>query len=184
MVAAPLVSSCEIRQEMWNQPKYEPYEVCDFFGDRLSARPLVEDSVARGQLDIDDVFHTGLTESGFVTEFPLEVTPELLARGRERYDIYCSMCHDKTGSGKGMVVQRGYKQPPSYHSDRLRNDLPIGYFYTVIKNGFGVMPAYGYQIKAEDRWAIVAYVRTLQVSHHANIDVLPEALQEKLGGLE
>jgi mono/diheme cytochrome c family protein len=167
-------AGCELRQKMYDQPKYEPLEKSDFFGDARSARPLVEGTVARGQLQLDEHYDQGKVDGAFAGELPLPVTPELLARGRTRYEIHCSPCHDRAGTGNGMVVQRGFRKPSSYHIDRLREAAP-GYFYDVITRGFGVMPAYDYAIKVEDRWAIVAYIRALQRSQNAVLADVPEA---------
>jgi mono/diheme cytochrome c family protein len=155
------------RQDMHNQPKYRGLRPSAFFADGSSARPLVEGTVARGTLQEDEAFFTGKIDKATVKEFPIPVDEALVDRGQERYNIYCSPCHDRTGSGNGMVIQRGFaRQPPSYHIDRLR-DADVGYFYDVITNGFGVMPDYRAQIAPRDRWAIVAYIRALQYSQHA-----------------
>lgn len=162
------------RQEMYDQPRYKPLGKSDFFADNRQARPLVEGTVARGSLREDSKLYTGKSGMALVTVFPLPVTQARIARGRERYDIYCAPCHDRTGGGNGMVVQRGYRPPPSFHIERLRQ-VAIGHFYDVISNGFGAMPDYAAQISPEDRWAIVAYVRALQLSQNATLaDVPPE----------
>lgn len=164
LVLALAASGC--RQDMHDAPRYKPLAASDFFADGASARPLPAHAVARGQLREDKLFYTGYTPEGdIVATVPMPVTRELLARGRERYGIFCSPCHGATGDGRGMVVQRGYKQPSSYHVDRLRQ-VPVGYFYDIVSNGFGVMPSYAAQVPPEDRWAIAAYVRTLQLSQH------------------
>lgn len=169
-----LATGCRIRKEMYDQPKYEPLTQSDFFGDNRSARPLIEGTVARGHLHEDQHLYDGMVDGNLATTFPFPVTREVLLRGQNRFNIYCSPCHDRTGSGNGMIVQRGFKQPPSYHIDRLR-EAPPGYFYTVIKNGFGVMSSYAYQVnKPEDRWAIVSYIRALQLSQNAKLDDVPE----------
>ena len=154
---------------MHDQPKVEALEPSGFFRDGRSARPLVEGTVARGHLDADVPFHTGTADGGWVHDLPLPLTRPLLVRGRERYDIFCSPCHDRTGSGRGMIVQRGFPRAASYHEQRLR-DAPPGYFFNAMTNGFGVMPSYATQIPPEDRWAIVAYIRALQLSQHASLD--------------
>jgi len=162
-----LMSSCEMRRRMYDQPKYEPLEKSTLFEDGRSSRDLVEGTVSRGNLRIDDHLNEGIVDGAQATTLPedLKLTEEFLKRGQERFDIYCSVCHGKTGYGNGMVVQRGYKQPPSFHIDRLR-DASVGYYYGVIKNGFGVMSGYADQVPVEDRWAIVAYVKTLQLSQN------------------
>ncbi len=175
-----LGSGCRIRQNMYDQPKFEPYEKTDFFGDSRSARPSVEGTVPQGFLHEDEHLYSGKVNGEFATEPPFPVTTEVLARGQQRFNIYCTPCHGEAGHGDGMIVQRGYKQPSSYHIDRLR-DMPDGYYFDVISNGFGVMPSYSYQVRdAEDRWAIVAYIRALQLSQHAVISELPEEDQKTI----
>ena len=127
----------------------------------------------RGYLDEDDHLHLGKVDGTFVDTFPFPVDAEVLARGQERFTIFCTPCHDAVGNGNGMIVQRGYKRPTSYHIDRLR-EVPVGYFYNVIRNGFGVMASYSYQLEPEDRWAVVAYIKALQLSQHAVAADLPE----------
>ena len=163
------------RQNMHNQPKVEPFEESDFFPDGVASRVPPEGTVARGFLRAESELYTGTSRTGQVaTAFPLAVTPQLLRRGQERFNIYCSPCHDRAGTGRGMIVQRGYKQPSSYHIDRLRA-APVGYFYGVITQGFGVMPSYASQVPPEDRWAIVAYIRALQLAQDARLaDLTPE----------
>lgn len=167
------------RQDMHNQPKYIPLRSSDFFTDGSSARPLVEDTVARGTLQDDEVFYTGKSGGQLVNELPFPLTQQVLDRGQQRFNIFCSPCHDKTGNGHGMIVQRGYRQPPSYHIDRLR-EAPIGHFFDVMTNGFGAMPDYRAQIQPRDRWAIAAYIRALQLSEHATIDDVPAADRDRL----
>jgi mono/diheme cytochrome c family protein len=151
---------------MHNQPKYRPLRATTFFADGASARPLVEGTVARGTLNEDQAFYTGKVNNAPVAELPIAVDAHVVDRGQERYTIFCTPCHDGTGTGRGMVVQRGYRQPPSFHDERLRTSPP-GYFFDVMTNGFGAMPDYRAQISAADRWAIVAYIRALQLSQHA-----------------
>jgi mono/diheme cytochrome c family protein len=164
------VAGC--RQDMHNQPKYKPLRASSFFPDGSSARPLVEGTVARGTLGEDEAFFTGKVGTQLMKELPFPVTKEVLDRGQQRYDIYCAPCHDRTGSGNGMVVQRGYRQPPSMHIDRLRN-VENGHFFDVMTNGFGAMPDYKVQITPRDRWNIVAYIRALQLSQHATAADVP-----------
>ncbi len=176
LVLAGCAFALACRQDMHDQPRYKPYRGTDFFGDDRSARPLVEDTVARGQLRDDPRLFTGKEGGQPVDAFPFPVTRAVLERGRQRFTIYCTPCHGQTGQGDGMVVQRGYRRPPSFHIDRLR-DQKAGYFYDVITNGFGVMPDYAAQVPVNDRWAIVAYLRVLQLSHDARVeDVPPEHL--------
>jgi mono/diheme cytochrome c family protein len=164
VLLAAAVTAC--RQDMHDQPKYRPFRESDIFADKRSARPLVPGTVARGTLREDTVFYTGKVGNDFATEIPVKVTAELLARGQTQFQVFCSPCHGRTGRGDGLVVQRGFKKPSSYHVDRLRQ-MPIGYFYDVITNGFGAMADYSAQVSPMDRWAIAAYVRTLQYSQYA-----------------
>jgi hypothetical protein len=149
---------------MHDQPKYEPLEPAALFSDGTSARPLVEGTIARGQLSEDELFTTGKSGGALSTEFPYAVTREMVDRGHERYDIFCAPCHDRAGTGSGMVVRRGYRQPPSLHDQRLK-DAPVGHFFDVMTNGFGMMPDYRAQVPVADRWAIAAYLRALQASN-------------------
>ena len=167
------------RQDMHNQPKYIPLRDSEFFADGSSARPLVQDTVARGTLEDDPAFFTGKNGNVLVDTLPLPLTKALLDRGEQRFDIYCAPCHDRAGTGRGMIVRRGYKQPPSYHIDRLRQ-IPIGHFFDVMTNGFGAMPDYRAQVSPRDRWAIAAYIRALQLSQNARQADVPAADQPKL----
>jgi mono/diheme cytochrome c family protein len=170
------------RQDMHDQPKYKPYRPSAFFADGREVRPLVADTVARGHLDDDALLYTGKVGDKFANALPFPVTAEVLHRGQERYNIYCTPCHDRTGGGGGMIVLRGYRRPPAFHIDRLRQQ-PAGYFFDVITHGFGVMPNYAQQIPPRDRWAIVAYVRALQLSQHAELIDVPAAEQARLASL-
>lgn len=167
------------RQDMHDQAKFEPLEQSTFFGDDRSSRAPVEGTVARGQLRDDDRLFRGRIGTEFITGIPVPVNDRLLLRGQQRFNIYCAPCHDTTGSGNGMIVQRGFKRPPSYHIDRLRQ-APDGYLYDVISNGFGAMAGYADQIPVNDRWAITAYIRALQLSQHATIGDVPPQEREKL----
>jgi mono/diheme cytochrome c family protein len=164
---------------MHDQPKYVPLRQSTFFADARSARPVVAGTVARGQLRDDALLHTAKVNGAVATVFPFPIDERRLRRGQERYDIFCSPCHARTGEGDGLVVRRGYRRPPSIHDDRLRS-APVGHFFDVITNGFGAMPDYAAQIKAEDRWAIAAYIRALQLSAHATLDDVPAAERGKL----
>ena len=164
---------------MHNQPKYRPLRASAFFENASSARPLVEGTIARGTLQTDTAFFTGKNGAMLVSELPFPVTQAVLDRGQERYNIYCTPCHDATGNGNGMVVQRGYPKPPSYHIDRLRQ-IEAGYFFDVMTNGFGRMPDYRAQITPRDRWNIVAYIRALQLSQHAATSDVPGGDPTKL----
>lgn len=173
------LASAGCRQNMHNQAKVKTLAESDFFADGLAARPLPAHTVARGFLR-DTPFDTGVgADKTPLAAFPLPVTRELLARGQQRYNIFCSPCHDRTGAGLGMIVRRGYKQPPSFHVDRLRSS-PVGYFYNVISEGFGVMPSYAAQVPPADRWAIVAYVRALQLAQNARLADLSPAERQRL----
>ena len=171
------VTGC--RQEMYDQPKYKNLRGSDFFADGRQARPLPDGTVARGFLRTDSRVFEGRAGGALVTEFPLQIDAALLARGQERYNIYCSPCHDRSGYGAGMVVRRGYRAPPSFHIDRLR-DAPVGHIYDVISRGFGAMPDYAAQIDVNDRWAIVAYVRALQLSQNAPLATLAPGERARL----
>src|SRR5512141_2966760 len=161
LVCLALLGAAACRQDMHDQPKYEPLEAGAMFTDGQSARPLVEDTVARGHLDDDEQFYSGKVNGQLADTFPYAVTAEMVDRGQERFDVFCSPCHDRAGTGRGMVVRRGYRQPPSFHDQRLK-DAPVGHFFDVMTNGFGAMPDYRGQISAADRWAIIAYIRALQ----------------------
>jgi mono/diheme cytochrome c family protein len=170
VVSLALSAGC--RQDMHNQPKYRPLRASNFFDNGSSARPPVEGTIARGLLQEDAAFFTGKEGTALVTDLPFPVTQEVLDRGQERFNIFCAPCHDRTGGGNGMVVQRGYRQPPSMHIDRLRQ-AEVGHFFDVMTNGFGAMPDYRAQISPRDRWNIVAYIRALQLSQHAQRADIP-----------
>ena len=172
-----LLGAC--RQDMHDAPRYEPYEKSDFFPDKRSARPLVAGTIARGHLREDTPETTGKAAGAFVATSPVPVTLALVQRGRQRYDIYCSPCHGYTGAGDGMVVRRGFRPPASFHDARLRGQ-PDGYFFDVITSGFGAMPAYAAEVPVADRWAVVAYVRALQISQGATLADVPADRQGAL----
>jgi mono/diheme cytochrome c family protein len=178
VLCALLAGGC--RQDMHDQPKYKPLRESDFFADKRASRPVVPGTVARGSLREDALLYTGKLESGMPTaELPMPVTSELLDRGRVQFQTYCTPCHGRTGAGDGMIVQRGFKRPSSFHIDRLRM-MPVGYLYDVITNGFGAMSDYSAQVTVKDRWAIAAYVRVLQLSQYAPLDVVPAAARASL----
>jgi mono/diheme cytochrome c family protein len=160
------------RQDMHVQPYFRPLAESDFYADLRSARPPIDGTVARGQLHEDSYFYTGKLGNNPGDYMPFPVTADVLARGRERFNIYCTPCHSRLGNGNGMIVQRGFRAPPSYHTERLRK-APLGYFFDVMTNGFGAMPEYASQIPAQDRWTIVAYIRALQLSQHAAMSDVP-----------
>jgi mono/diheme cytochrome c family protein len=155
------------RQEMYDQSRVKPLAQSDFYSDLRTARPPVDGTVARGQLHEDTYLYTGKIGANPGDYMPFAITETDLKRGRERFNIYCAPCHSRLGDGNGMVVQRGYKHPPTYHQERLRK-APLGYFFDVMTNGFGAMPDYSSQIPVEDRWRIVAYIRALQLSQNAS----------------
>lgn len=172
LLTTALVAGC--RQDMHDTPRYEPFESSDFFADKRAMRPYVEGTVARGMLSDSDLFYTASVDGELTTSLPPEVVVDkaLLERGQQRFNIYCAPCHSQLGDGNGMVVQRGYKRPVSFHDQRLRDER-VGYFYDVITNGFGQMPNYAAQIAPADRWAVVAYLRALQLSQGASLDDVP-----------
>jgi mono/diheme cytochrome c family protein len=171
LAAIALSSAC--RLDMHVQPRENPLSISDFFPDQRSARPLVPGTVARGQLEADTYFYTGKIGGNPGDVMPFPVTKEVLDRGRERYNIFCAPCHSRIGDGNGFVPSRGFsRKPPSYHIPRLEK-APLGYFFDVITNGFGIMPDYGSQIPPRDRWDIVAYVRALQLSQNATLADVP-----------
>jgi mono/diheme cytochrome c family protein len=176
---AVIGSGC--RQDMHDQPKYVPLRQSAFFDDTRSARPVIAGTVARGQLNDDPLLATGKLNGADATVFPAPVDAKAMLRGQERFNIYCAPCHGRTGAGDGMIVQRGYRRPPSLHEDRLRA-AAVGHFFDVITNGFGAMPDYAMQIRPEDRWAVVAYIRALQLSGHATIADVPAADRGALNG--
>jgi mono/diheme cytochrome c family protein len=194
-LAALLGGGC--RQQMANQPRYVPLEASAFFGDGRSARPVEPGTVARGQLEDDPHLYAGrkswpnadATPAAYADTFPMAVDGALLRRGQERYGIFCAMCHGKLGYGDGKIVQRGFTPPPSYHGDLARGlkdtrlrDAPVGYYFEVITNGHGAMASYATQVKVADRWAIVAYIRALQLSQDAPADQLTEEERRKAEG--
>jgi hypothetical protein len=170
MVALCGVLAC--RQDMHDAPRYEPFEEATFFTDGRSARLLVANTVARGHLKADEHFYTGRVNGQLAADFPMPVTMEVMTRGQERFNVFCSPCHGSTGEGIGMIVQRGFRQPPSYHEERLVN-APPGHFFDVMTNGFGAMPDYTAQVPVPDRWAIAAYIKALQFSRRATIADVP-----------
>lgn len=199
-LAAIMASGCGVRLDMQDQPSYKPYKKSTFFADKRGSRDIPQGTVARGLLKEDKAFYTGKIDNpdpnavaqtitdargvtvvttfpNAITEFPVPVTRELVERGRERYNIYCSVCHGAVGAGDGMIVRRGFPQPPTYHDDRLRN-APVGHFFDVITNGWARMSGYGTVIPASDRWAIVAYIRALQVSQDPNRAIAPATRNE------
>jgi mono/diheme cytochrome c family protein len=179
LTALAFTSGC--RRDMMNEPRAKTFSESDFFKDGTNARPLPLHTVARENVPESEAFSTGLTNGVYVTQLPMKVTPELLARGRERFDAFCSECHGRLGDGQGAVVQRGFPLPPSYHLERLRN-APLGHFFDVMTNGYGAMASYATQVEPRDRWAIAAYIRALQLSQNAKPADLPADARDKLEG--
>ncbi len=167
---------------MFNQPSSKPLSRNDFFQDnQMASRPLVAHTIARGHLDEDEAFYSGKIGTNLVTTFPIPITRETLERGRERFEIYCSVCHGRTGEGNGMIIQRGFPVPPSYHIDRLRQ-APVGHLFDVMTQGYGIMYSYAERVEPADRWAIAAYIRALQLSHNMKVAELPAAQRAQLEG--
>ncbi len=181
VLALALLIGC--RQKMAVQPKYDPLEPSDFFADGMSARPRIPGTVAHGEASLTGFLATGKVNGQDGDGFPFPITIEVMNRGQERFNIYCSECHGKVGDGNGMIPSRGYRRPPSYHTDTLRT-AKTGHFFDVITNGFGAMSSYAAQVPVNDRWAIIAYIRALQLSQHATIDDVPPDLRAKLGGTQ
>ncbi len=179
IAAALLLAAGGCRQDMHDGPYLERLEKSAFFEDGRASRPPVEGAVARGELRADDHLYTGYVNGELAEAFPFAVDREVVMRGRERFDIYCSPCHGRLGDGRGAIVQRGFQQPPTYHQERLRAAAP-GHFYNVIANGSGRMYSFNDRIKPHDRWAIVAYIRALQLSQAVSVDELPRAMVAEL----
>ena len=179
LCAGLLLTGC--RLDMHVQPRYNPYDPSDFFADGRSERPPVAGTVARNEVvgGAEQVVFSGMLNGQEVNAFPFPITRAILDRGRDRFNIFCTPCHGLAGDGDGIIVQRGFQRPPSYHTDRLRQ-APVGHFFSVITNGFGAMYPYGYRILPRDRWAIIAYIRALQLSRQAKIADVPDAERSKL----
>ncbi len=171
-LALVLLSAIGCRVDMHVDPRYDPLSPSTFFPDGRSARPQVPGTVIHGQLRTDELRYTGKVNGVVSNEFPFPITRADLERGRERFNVNCSPCHDYTGSGHGMIVQRGFQAPPSYHIERLRN-APVGHFFDVITNGYGAMYSYASRVAPDDRWRIAAYIRALQLSQHATLNDVP-----------
>ena len=173
-------SNC--RQDMHDQPKYESLEASGFFDDGSASRRPPEGTVARGQLRNDELLYTGKSNGKFAGVFPYRITRDILARGRNRYNIFCSPCHDQVGNGRGIIVESGMKQPPSLHIVRLREAEP-GHFFDVITNGYGLMYSYASRVPVHDRWAIVAYIRALQLGQNASFGDVSESDLARVEGV-
>lgn len=161
---------------MHNQPKFVPQRSTTFFADGRSVRPQVDHTVARNQLGNDSFFYTGLMDGKEADMLPFPVTMQVMARGQERYNIYCTPCHSRVGNGAGMIVQRGFKPAGNFHSARVLAE-PVGHYFAVMSNGYGAMPDYSAQLTPADRWAVAAYIRALQISQNANQSEVPAGVQ-------
>ncbi|MGH9897757.1 MAG: c-type cytochrome [Pyrinomonadaceae bacterium] len=169
-------------QFMHNQPAFRPLDKSEFFGDGQSARPLMPGTVARGHLFEDDHLYRGAVNGAYTNEFPFPMTKADLERGAQRYDIYCSMCHGFTGYGNGMIVQRGFSSPPSFHTNDVRSQS-VGFYFNVVTYGYGAMSSYANMVPVEDRWKIVAYIRALQLSQNATINDIPPDKRAELDNI-
>ena len=167
------------RQDMHNQPRYKPLAASTFFEDGRSARPVIQGTVARGHMRLDAARFTGKAGGQDVTEFPFPITRADIVRGEERFNIYCTPCHGRTGDGQGMIVKRGFRAAANYHTERLRR-APVGHFFDVITNGFGAMSSYASRVPPDDRWRIIAYIRALQYSQAASIGDVPAELHDAI----
>lgn len=177
ILLATLLVSVGCRQDMHDAPRIDPLEPNAFFEGGRSAQQLIEGTVARGWLREDSRMYEGKDASGaFIDALPVALDADLLARGQQRYEIFCSVCHDSTGGGRGMIVRRGFQEPPPFVDERVAG-MPIGYYFDVMTNGFGVMSSYASQVPVADRWAIAAYIRVLQVSQQSKLADLPAAMQ-------
>ncbi len=188
LLALALLGGCErAMQNMYDQPRYDPYEAAPELPGGGSARALPQGSVARASGVLAGTSSARHGEDAVLaadraaaaTTMPYPITPELLQHGRDRYTIYCAPCHSPVGDGDGLVARRGFPHPPSYHIPRLRA-APDRHFYDVMTNGYGIMYSYAERVQPADRWAIVAYIRALQLSQHAPVDALPAQARRQL----
>ena len=161
------------RLDMHITPRYDPLSPSTFFPDGRSERPMVPGTVARGQLRTDELLYTGRINGQPANVFPFPITKADLERGQQRFDIYCTPCHDYTGGGDGMIVRRWFPAPPSYRTTKLMN-APVGHLFDVMTNGYGTMFSYADRVSVKDRWRIAAYIRALQLSQTATINDVPE----------
>lgn len=181
LLLAVAVGVAGCRQDMHDAPRYEAFEASTTYADGRASRNLPVGTVARGWLREDEAIYTGKVNGQFVDAFPFAISHDDLARGQQRFNVYCTPCHGRLGDGNGMVVQRGLRQAASYHQDRLRQEK-IGYFFDVITNGFGAMQGYAEQVPVRDRWLIAAYVRALQLSQNASVTDVPADKRAELDG--
>ncbi len=177
-----VLTSCG--RNMFDQPRVDAFDASPFFADGSAMRPIPEGTVSRERGALQPSYLTGLGPTGFLAELPIELTTDVLLRGQERYDIYCAPCHNYNGDGTGMIVQRGFPQPASFTSEQRLLDSPVGYFYNAITNGFGRMYSYAARIKPEDRWAVAAYIKALQLSQNAQISDVPADILSQLSSTE
>lgn len=177
-----VLTSCG--RNMFDQPRVDAFDASPFFADGSAMRPIPEGTVSRERGGLQPSYLTGLGPTGFLAELPIELTTDVLLRGQERYDIYCAPCHNYNGDGTGMIVQRGFPQPASFTSEQRLLDSPVGYFYNAITNGFGRMYSYAARIKPEDRWAVAAYIKALQLSQNAQISDVPADILSQLSSTE
>lgn len=173
LTGVALLALAGCRNDMHDQPRYKPLAASEFFSDHRAARPVIDDTVARGHLRIDEARYTGKIEGNDIDQFPIPIAKADIERGQTRFNIYCTPCHGYLGDGNGMVVLRGYRQAASYYTDKLVK-APVGHFFDVITNGFGAMPSYASRITPDDRWRIIAYIRALQLSESAKIADVPD----------
>ncbi len=178
-----LITGCDIvPMHMRDQPRYDTFEESSLFADGQASRKPPENTIPRGEwgeLMMEEVLFTGMENGEFVETLPIEVNRDVLMRGQERFNIFCAPCHGRVGDGQGMIVQRGFQQPRSFHDQAVR-EQPDGYYYDAITNGFGAMYSYASRIDPEDRWAIVAYIRALQFSQNVPVDSLPDDLRQEI----
>lgn len=172
LLTAAVIMMAGCRQDMQDQPKFVPQRGTTFFADGRSVRPQVENTVARSQMHTDDYFYTGIQDGKEGDGLPIQLTSAVMQRGQERYNIYCSPCHSRVGNGAGMIVQRGYRPAGNYSQPFLLN-APLGHFFAVMTYGYGAMPDYAAQLSPEDRWAVAAYIRALQLSQNAKLSDVP-----------
>jgi Cytochrome C oxidase, cbb3-type, subunit III len=165
--------------DMYDQPKYKPLSSSSFYSNGQSSRPLIEGTVPRGQVHTDELLYTGKINGNFADVFPFPITREVVERGQDRFNTFCTPCHGRLADGDGMVVQRGFPKPPSFHADSVRTE-PAGFYFDVISNGFGRMYSYAPSVPVHDRWAIVAYIRALQLSWMVPISEVPDSVRTKL----
>src|SRR5271163_4606834 len=177
IVTMLLLTAC--RQDMQDEPRYKPLAASEFFADHRSARPMVEGTVARSELRIDEARYVGKINGQDIDQCPIPIARADIERGQNRFNIYCTPCHGRLGDGNGMVVLRGFRQATSYYTEKLMK-APVGHFFDVVTNGFGAMPSYASRVEPDDRWRIIAYIRALQLSESAGINDVPQGQRQQL----